>query len=224
MPRTRTTIVASLLGICLLAAIIGVTWQQHHTHTSWVQANRHTIGDPAAPIHMVEFADFQCPYCASFALTTLNQLQHTLATNGTLFIEYRHYPFLGTQSTNAALAAECAADQQQFWEYHDILYQANINEATFGKDLYDDIAQQLSIDYKDWDACYVSRTHEDMIEADLKYARHLGVTGTPYVFINEVHYRGERDYLSIYDYLNTLSVHPENSGVSTTSNPEPEPE
>ena len=213
MPRTRTTVIASSIALCLLIAVVGVTWQQQHTRNSWSQASRHVVGDPAAPIHMVEFADYQCPHCATFAASTLSQLKHTLVSNGTLRIEYRNYPFLGQQSNKAAQAAECAADQDRFWDYHDILYQAAISEQTFGKDLYDDIAKQLQLDHTAWDACYTAQTYDKLIEKDLQYGRHLGVQGTPYLLINDVHYRGNRDYLAIYDYIVNLLPPPEETGT-----------
>ena len=200
MPRTRTTVIASAIALCLLIAIIAVSWQQQHTRNSWSQSSRHTVGDSTAPIHLVEFADFQCPHCATFA-STVSQLKNTLVANGTLRIEYRHYPFLGEQSDKAALASECAGDQDRFWEYHDLLYIASINDQIFGKDLYDDIAQAIGLDYIAWDFCYTSQTYEKLIKSDRQYGRHLGVQGTPYLFINEVHYRGNRDYFSIYDYI-----------------------
>ena len=78
-------------------------------------------GDGQPPI-LTEFGDFQCPYCARFAVGLMPDIKRDLVDTGMVSFDYRHYPFLGPESYMAAEASECARDQDQFQQYHDQLY------------------------------------------------------------------------------------------------------
>ncbi len=79
------------------------------------------LGDEDAPVTMVEFSDYQCPFCAKFLFETESRLREELVKDGKLKIYWRDFAFEGEKSVNAALAARCADDQGKFWEYHDII-------------------------------------------------------------------------------------------------------
>ena len=128
---------------------------------------------------LVEFGDFQCPYCARFALGVLPALRNELIRNGTIRFEYRHYPFLGPESTNAAEAAECARDQNKFDAYHDRIYQITAARERITRDRLEQIATETGLEMAQFNKCTEERTHQGRVRADREYGRELGVRGTP---------------------------------------------
>ncbi|MGI9628251.1 MAG: thioredoxin domain-containing protein [Longimicrobiales bacterium] len=137
-------------------------------------------GPEGAPVTIVEFADFQCPYCLQF-IETLKQIEY--AYGDMVRVVYRHYPIenIHPEARRAAEASACAADQGKFWEMHDALF-ANQEELGSGKVL--EIAQGVDLDASELVACLSSGTHADAVEADYQAARSVGVTGTPALFVN----------------------------------------
>ena len=83
---------------------------------------RHFYGDPNAPVTLVEFGDFNCGYCGRWAMETLPKIDEKYIQTGKVRMAYVHYPILGADSMTAAEASECAAEQDKFWEYHNVLY------------------------------------------------------------------------------------------------------
>ena len=83
---------------------------------------RHFKGDPDAPVTIVEFSDFQCPYCGRFAADAGRQIHEQYVETGLVRFGYQHFAFLGPESQKAAEASECAAEQGAFWPYHDKLF------------------------------------------------------------------------------------------------------
>ncbi len=97
------------------------------TDDEWVPIDRTLVdgrveGDPSAPVRIIEFADFQCPFCRDYALNVAPTLLEEYVETGQASIEYHYFSFLGPESFAAAEAAECANDQGRFWDYHDILF------------------------------------------------------------------------------------------------------
>ena len=140
--------------------------------------------DPEIPV-IVEFADFQCGYCAQFALKTLPLLQRDIVDKGIARFEYRHFPFLSPESTTAAEASECARDQGMFMEYHNGVYDLLARREGMGPDNLRGVAEGLGLDLAEFDACTRDRVHRETVEADKEYGRRLGVRGTPAFYIDE---------------------------------------
>lgn len=136
-------------------------------------------GKASAPIEMIEFSDFQCPYCQR-AHATVDQV---LAAYGDrIKFVYRHYPLPNhPNAAPAAEASECANEQGQFWPYHDRLF-ANTSKLS-GADLKR-YAGELGLDVAKFNACVDSRKYKAQVEADLKDGDTAGVNGTPAFFIN----------------------------------------
>ena len=142
-------------------------------------AGRPTRGPAGAPIEIVEFSDFQCPFCLS-AFPTVNQVLETYGDK--IRFVYRHYPLPNHPNARpAAEASACAAQQNKFWEYHDRLF------GTPGKLSPADLKQHaaaLGLDTAAFNACVDDRTFQQDVEADIAAGNAVGVNGTPAFFIN----------------------------------------
>ncbi|RIK32520.1 MAG: hypothetical protein DCC56_01550 [Anaerolineae bacterium] len=107
-------------------------------------------------------------------------------SNGTVRVGYWNFAFLGPESTWSAEAAECAADQDQFWAYHDKLYesQAGENQGAFNKENLKKFAEEIGLDTQAFDECLDSGKYTSLIEQDTQAAQSLGVQSTPTFLVN----------------------------------------
>ena len=144
---------------------------------------------------LTEFGDFQCPHCARFGLTLLPVLDHELIRPGTVRFEYRHYPFLGPESFEAAEASECARDQGMFREYHDALLHLTDRDEHLTRESLVDTARGLKLDTPRFSLCLESGEKKPRVLEDLEYGSNLGVRGTPTLFLDgkEVRWRSYSD-------------------------------
>lgn len=138
------------------------------------------LGPPDAPVTIVEFSDFQCPFCKRFKDNTLDRILSTY--RGKVRYVYRDFPLnIHPYAQKAAEAAECADEQGRFWEFHDLLFERQPALAVASLKRY---AAQLGLDTVAFNHCldsgrYASEVHEDYADG-IQY----GVTGTPGFFIN----------------------------------------
>ncbi|RMG84865.1 MAG: hypothetical protein D6712_10525, partial [Chloroflexi bacterium] len=133
--------------------------------------NQPSRGPEGAPIVIVEFSDYRCPFCGRFAQTTLPLIEEEYGDK-VLFV-YRDYPIIGGQSSyQAALAAECVNEQGLFWEYHDLLF---ANQQILGEpNALFDIAEQLDgLDMEAFQACFEEERYRDGILEDFNTGREL---------------------------------------------------
>ncbi|GBL36410.1 Na(+)/H(+) antiporter NhaA 2 [Anaerolineaceae bacterium] len=140
-------------------------------------------GNADAPVTIIEFSDFQCPYCRVFYQTTLVTLLERYPKQ--VRFVYRDFPLasIHPQATLAAEASQCAHAQGRFWEFHNAVF-ANIDR--LGPDLYQSLAISMGLDKERFAACVNSREFSAEVEKDFNDARALGVTGTPTFFINGI--------------------------------------
>jgi protein-disulfide isomerase len=142
-------------------------------------ANAPAKGPAGAPIELVEFSDFQCPYCLS-ANPTVDQVLKTYGDR--IRFVYRHFPLPSHPNAKpAAEASVCAADQQQFWPYHDRLF---ANPSKLGTSDLKQTAADLGLDAAKFNACVDQHRHAADVEADMKAGGEVGVEGTPAFFVN----------------------------------------
>ena len=139
-------------------------------------------GSPEAPVMIVEFSDFQCPFCRKVQSTLKNLLEKY---QGQVSLAYRDFPLRGrhSQAELAAEASRCAAEQGKFWEYHDLLFANGDKLSRAGAA---EMAQSLNLDEKQFDACLASDKYTKQIEQDLQDGIRAGVEGTPGIFINGI--------------------------------------
>ncbi|KKS43822.1 hypothetical protein A2567_02255 [Candidatus Azambacteria bacterium RIFOXYD1_FULL_42_11] len=150
------------------------------------------LGDQNAPVTIIEYGDFQCPFCGKFFKETESTLREEYIKTGKVKFIYRDFAFLGQESFWAANSARCAGEQGKFWEYHDYLYgnQKGENQGTFSKDNLKKFASALSLDRGKFDSCIDGDKYLDAIQVQTKTGGDAGVSGTPANFINGVLYAG----------------------------------
>jgi len=146
-------------------------------------------GDPNAPVTVIEFSDFQCPYCLSFYTNTLPALQENYINTGKIKLVYRDLPIdsLHPNARPAHIAAECADEQGKFWEYHDVLFE---NQGQWNGLSLADLRSQLNqyatsmgLNSASFDSCLSSPSMANEVNADLLQASQYGASGTPTFFI-----------------------------------------
>lgn len=153
--------------------------------------NGRVEGDPNAPVKIIEFSDFQCPFCRRFTLETAPLLVQEFVETGIASIEYRHMAFLGPESVRAAEAAECAADQNRFWDFHDILFlrQGAENDGVYSDANLKKYAREVAdahddFDVNAFDSCLASGEKRAAVEEMTRQANALGVQSTPSFLVN----------------------------------------
>lgn len=152
---------------------------------------RRQEGDPMAkgrvdaPVVMIEYADYRCPFCSVFAEDTLPQLQ-PLIDDGTLRVEFHDMAIFGEDSINAAAAARAAGEQGLFWEFQAALYARLPNQGhpDVKDDLVMEIAQQVGVkDMSAFETAYRAQETREAVVRHTEEAKGLGIRGTPFFFV-----------------------------------------
>jgi len=140
----------------------------------------YALGPDDAPITIIEFSDYQCPFCRRWHDEVYEQL--LAAYPGKIKFVYRNLPLTSIHSDaqSAAEAAMCAGEQNAYWQFHDKLLSSEI----LGTGAYTQYAQDLNLDMLAFDACVTTQKYKDAIQADSDFALNLGVRSTPTFFIN----------------------------------------
>jgi protein-disulfide isomerase len=136
-------------------------------------------GNPKAPVMIVEFSDFQCPYCHQVEPV----IKDLLANYGDkISLAYRDLPLkqIHPQAEMAAEASRCAGEQGKYWEYHDQLFKAS----KLDRDALVEYARTLKLEDKQFDSCLTNGKYREDVAKDLREGMQAGVTGTPTFFIN----------------------------------------
>lgn len=141
------------------------------------------IGDKDAKVKIIEFSDFQCPYCKVFQ-TNLNQVRKEYA--GKILFVYKHLPLsIHPQAENAALAVSCANEQRKFQAYADNLFARQDEWAkTIGTQKFKDYSWRFGMNGRDFAKCLDTKKYQDKVDADRAEAASFSLSGTPGTFVN----------------------------------------
>ncbi|MBE0697447.1 MAG: DsbA family protein, partial [Anaerolineaceae bacterium] len=138
-------------------------------------------GVDSAAITIIEFSDYQCPFCRQWHEDVLPQLQAKYGDK--IRMVYRDFPLysIHPSAESAAIAANCAGEQNRYWDYGDLLFthQDSLNTQTYEK-----LAQDLKLDLSSFKQCIAENRYKDEVDADFNFASELGVRSTPTFFIN----------------------------------------
>jgi len=153
----------------------------------------HAQGPENAPVTLVEYGDYQCPYCAD-----MNPMIKAIAKamGSQLRFVFRHMPLLEMHpySQHAAEAAEAAGAQGKFWEMHDAILQ---RQSELGSDLLHQLAIKIKLDLEQFSEDLETRRYRPRVKRDFMGGMRSGVTGTPTFFINGKRYEGGLDHASL---------------------------
>jgi protein-disulfide isomerase len=139
-------------------------------------------GDPDAPVTIVEYSDFECPFCARFYSDTLSQIEAQYIDTGVVKLAYKHFPLsFHPNAQKAGEAFECAADQDAAWEMHDTLFEKGMGS---GVPTFKQYAADLGLDQAEFDDCLDSGKYATKVSSQAQEAQSVGVRGTPGFLIN----------------------------------------
>jgi protein-disulfide isomerase len=153
-------------------------------------AGRPFKGPASAPVVLVEFSDFQCPYCRSFS-ATLKQVMEKY--DGKVRLVFRQFPLanIHKDAERAAEASLCAADQNRFWDLHDYFFE---NQGKMGDEDILNQVEKLGLDREAFRSCLVAGKSESRVREDIRAGAAAGVEGTPTLFINGRYFSGNYPY------------------------------
>jgi len=154
------------------------------------------LGDENAPLTIVEFSDFQCPFCGAFRSQTFDQIKSQYIDKGKVKFVYRDFPLtsIHPMAQKAAEAGECADDQGKFWEMHDKIFEGVNAWANSGASVFKQYAQEMGLDSKNFDDCLDSGKYTNEVNKDAQDAQNAGGRGTPYFVVGNTPISGAQPF------------------------------
>ncbi len=187
-----------ILGVIVVAIVVGivasyssvpsetVNLDMGRTHgTISTAMGSPILGDPSAPITIVEFGDYQCEQCYAWFHNTKPAIVQNYIDTGKANLVFVDLAFLGRDSPKAAQASYCAEDQGMYWEYHDILYnsQESVDSGWANSERLKAFAFSLDLDMTLFESCLDSEKYSKRVQYNIQQAKNNGVKGTPGFFI-----------------------------------------
>ncbi|MGH9977722.1 MAG: thioredoxin domain-containing protein [Nitrososphaeraceae archaeon] len=155
-----------------------------------IQQGSPYLGDPSAPITIVDFSDFQCHLCARYVKNTEPLINETYIQTGQVALVFKHLPNRGLDSMGAHLAAQCTNDQGKFWQFHKLLYenQQAIDSGWVNEENLKKFASQIpGLSIEQFDSCFDTQKYREFIDNDIELANSQGFFDTPsFVVVNSV--------------------------------------
>lgn len=158
-----------------------------------------SLGDPEAPVTLIAFEDFECPFCRRFSLQTKPLLLQNEVKNGTVRLVWKDFPLsIHSHAEKAHEAGRCAFEQGKFWEYHDLLFRNQNNLDTASLKRY---AEELGLNESQFTACLDSGKYASLIAEKVNEGFSAGVGGTPSFFLNGAAIVGAQPYQVFADAI-----------------------
>lgn len=213
LPKTLFSPAAAIFVLTFLTATGGALWQTNRIIADAAQAptpitisealedtsvlyrdDAATAGPADAVVHLVEFSDFECPYCAKFAVV-IQELKEAFPND--LRVTFRNYPL--SFHPNARLIsrmAVCANEQRNFWPFHDMAFaeQRTLNAEPLSAETLLDLAKRAGLNVDEAKDCFESSFSETRVQRDVADGQAVKLRGTPTVFINGRQYEGPLDF------------------------------
>lgn len=162
------------------------------TPQAYPNENGTKLGDPNAKVSIQLFEDFQCSACEVYHKQIEPDVINRIIATGMAYYEFYQYPFMDDRSVQkdsdrAAMASECAAEQNRFWDYKSMLYNNRTGiQGQFSDIRLEAFAESLNLDLQQFNSCIQSGKYQSKIDADLSLGAELGVNGTPSLFVNGI--------------------------------------
>jgi len=196
-------IVWAVVGIVILAIVITViATRPSSSSANFTYEGLPVLGDPNAPVKIVEFGDYKCPSCQYFSQNIAPELKKEYIDTGKVALYFMNFTIIGPDSTTAALAAQSVYHQNNdsFWKYYDALYKKQGNEriqwAT--PEFLTELArtENIGVDIEKLKSDIANKTYQNEVDAHNRFAKSQGLHGTPTLFLNGV----EMDDQAPFDY------------------------
>jgi protein-disulfide isomerase len=161
------------------------------------------LGNASATVTLIEYGDYQCPFCTQFFSQTEPQIIQNYINTGKVRMVFRDFAFLGAESTAAADAAQCAEDQNKLWAYHDALYAAKVGDENSGGSENDGfyttaeflkLAQQVGLNIPTFTSCINNNTDANIVAQEKSDAANVGINSTPSFIVNGTIIAGAQPY------------------------------
>ena len=184
-------IVGISLGLYIVTdpMLNSVNQESKLTITQLMEDGSPIIGNPSAEISIVEFGDYQCTFCYKFHQNTLNTIQSDYIDSGKINYVYRAFPLNGSDSILAAEATYCANDQENYWQYHNLLFEnwAGENTGWITMNSLTQFAVELKLDISEFKNCLTSHKYYQKVIDNENYAKKININATPsfLIFNNE---------------------------------------
>lgn len=183
-----------------IGTIVPVTPQNYTLTNGQPMANGKILGSPEAPVAIEVYSDFQCPFCGRLAREVEEEVIATYVATGQARLIYKHFIVVddnvgGQESHRAALASECASEQGQFWNYHNLVFanQSGEGQGAFADRRLKAFAETLSLNTEQFNSCFDSSKYASALTTDQNDGVAKGVRGTPSVFINNIQMQNPLD-------------------------------
>lgn len=211
----------AILGVIALAAVVFIAYQMTQSKSSGVitidantplpEASGYLMGSATAPVQILEFADFECPACGSFATLTEPDVRKRLVETGLASYRFLDFPLAIHQNTwDASLAAACANEQGKFWEMHDQIFatqdQWNGLVTKRPKAVFSRLARTLLLNESQWEACYDSQKYKLNVEANRREGERRLVQSTPTFVIGDKLIPGALGYDQVKAYVDSAAA------------------
>lgn len=159
------------------------------TKSRLIQNGSPIMGDPSAPITILEWGDYQCTFCYKFHQNTLDVIKQDFIETGKVKLVFKDFPLNGPDSVLAAEAAYCAQDQEKYWQYHDEIYKNWEGERTgwITRESLDRFATTVNLDLDKFNMCLDEHRHLERVNQLHEFGKEIGIDATPsfLVFNNE---------------------------------------
>lgn len=159
------------------------------TKSKLIQNGSPIMGDPSAPITILEWGDYQCTFCYKFHQSTLDTIKRDFIETGKVKLVFKDFPLNGPDSVLAAEAAYCAQDQEKYWQYHDELYKNWEGERTgwVTRESLERFATTVNLNLDKFNSCLDDHKYLERVNQLHEFGKEIGVDATPYflVFNNE---------------------------------------
>ena len=179
------TAAAAVIAVAVMIVLGGVLRDNGDGDGSGVERTSQragrVLGEQTAGVVLTMWEDFQCPFCKKANDSVVARIVQDYVNTGKVQLHFRHFTILGQESVWAAEAAECAAEQNRFWDYEEELFnrQRGENVGTFKKDKLKDAAAAIGLDTDSFNTCLDTDRYKDDVQKELAEGKKLGVDSTP---------------------------------------------
>lgn len=146
-----------------------------------IQNGSPIMGEPSAPITILEWGDYQCTFCYKFHQSTLDTIKRDFIETGKVKLVFKDFPLNGPDSVLAAEASHCAQDQEKYWQYHDELYYNWQGERTgwVNRDSLDRFATTVNLDLDKFNKCLDDHKYLEKVNQLYEFGKEIGIDATP---------------------------------------------